>query len=110
MSATSGSIGSGFGLWLYPRDRREYRYRIEKPYSDTDTWYQYQYRYRLGAFLSPGISPGIDWELFLVSVSVPVSIKGFPEFKGGKIQNLTDFHRKLKTLCSKSIGISISID
>ena len=66
------------------RDRREYRYRIEKPYSDTDTWYQYQYRYRLGAFLSPGISPGIDWELFLVSVSVPVSIKGFPEFKGEK--------------------------
>ena len=44
------------------RDRREYRYRIEKPYSDTDTWYQYQYR--LGAYLSPGISPGIDWELF----------------------------------------------
>ena len=66
------------------RDRREYRYRIEKPYSDTDTWYQYQYRYRLGAFLSPGISPGIDWELFLVSVSVPVSIKDFPEFKGVK--------------------------
>ena len=70
-------------LVVYFRDRREYRYRIEKPYSDTDTWYQYQYRYRLGAFLSPGISPGIDWGLFLVSVSVPVSIKGFPEFFGG---------------------------
>ena len=62
---------------LFSRDRRDYRYRIENPYSDTDTWYQYQYRYRLGAFLSPGISPGIDWELFLVPVSVPVSIEGF---------------------------------
>ena len=83
-----GDLQRIYVFWYFQlffcRDRQEYRYHIEKPYSDTDTWYQYQYRYGLGAFLSPGISPGIDWELFLVSVSVPVSIKGFPELKGGK--------------------------
>ena len=74
--------------------------------------------------LGISISIGIDWGLFWVPVSVPVSIgsfsesryqsryrlRGFLSFGGKFIQNLTDFHGKLKTLCSKSIGISISID
>ena len=42
----------GFWKALY-----QYQYRLR-------AWYQYQYRYRLGAFLSIGISPGIDWGLF----------------------------------------------
>ena len=95
-------------LWsTQSRNRREYRYRIKKSDTDTDS-----------------ISIGIGWGIFWVPVSVPVSIgsfsesryqsryrlRGFLSFGGKFIQNLTDFHGKWKTLCSKSIGISLGID